>query len=102
MNPGSHSANRGKNSTSNSPTTSGRQKIAEPRKICVIGTSLSSAFITDMFMPTDGEIRPTCTTRTIRTPNHTGSKPSAVTTGRNTGMVNSTIVSSSMMVPSTT
>ena len=49
-------------------------------------------------MPTGGEIRPTCTTSTISTPNHTGSKPSWVTTGKNTGIVSSTMVSSSMMV----
>ena len=55
-----------------------------------------------MFMPTGGEISPTCTTNTISTPNQTGSKPSWVTTGKNTGIVSNTMLSSSMIVPSTT
>ena len=47
-------------------------------------------------------MRPICTTSTISTPNHTGSKPRPVTMGKNTGIVSSTMLSSSMMVPSST
>ena len=39
---------------------------------------------------------------TMKTPNQIGSKPRPVTIGKNTGMVSSTIDSSSMIVPSST
>ena len=45
---------------------------------------------------------PICTTSTISTPNHTGSKPRPTTIGKKIGIVSSTIDNSSMMVPSST
>ena len=55
-----------------------------------------------MFMPTGGLMSPISTTQTMMMPNHTGSRPRCTITGKNTGMVSSTMDSSSMAVPSTT
>ena len=78
-----------------STTTSGHT----PRKMVPKPTLGSRVLITNRFMPTGGEIRPIWITITISTPNHTGSKPSWVTIGKNSGMVSSTMVSSSITVP---
>ena len=73
-----------------------------PRKMVVKGTLGNSTLSTNRFMPTGGEIMPISTMVTIRIPNHTGSNPKPVMTGKNTGMVKSTIDSSSITRPRAT
>ena len=92
----------GKAISSTSVTSIASTKGQQPRNIVrrpMLGNRLLS---TNRFMPTGGEIRPICTIITTSTPNQTGSKPSAMTMGKNSGIVNSTMVSSSITVPSTT
>ena len=71
-----------------------------PRKTVPVVTSGSSVLRTNRFMPTGGLMSPISTTQTMMMPNQTGSKPRCTTTGKNTGIVSSTIDSSSMAVPS--
>ena len=65
----------------------------------LLGTTLDS---TKMFMPTGGVIRLISITQTTRMPNQTGSKPSAVTSGKKIGTVSSIIDRLSIAVPSST
>ena len=53
-----------------------------PLKIVVKLTSLTAVLMTKTFMPTGGWIRPSSTVMTMMIPNQTGSKPIAVTTGK--------------------
>ncbi|MNL85287.1 hypothetical protein D3C87_2135520 [compost metagenome] len=64
--------------------------------------------ITNRFMPTGGVMRPTSTTMSTRMPNQIANssgvrpKSSAVTMGKNTGMVSRIMDNESMKHPSTT
>ncbi len=73
-----------------------------PRQMAVVGTSGSTLDSTKMFMPIGGVMRLISITHTTMMPNHTGSKPSEVTSGKNTGTVSSIIDRLSIAVPSTT
>ena len=77
-------------------------KGTTPRQIVVVGTCGITLESTKMFMPTGGVIRLISITHTTRMPNHTGSKPSEVTSGKKIGTVSSIIDRLSMAVPSTT
>ncbi len=85
-----------------SATTCMTTKGQTPRKMAPSPTLGSRVLSTNRFMPTGGEIRPIWITITISTPNQTGSKPNDTTIGKNSGMVSSTMVSSSITVPSNT
>src|SRR5690606_21333414 len=99
MKAGSHSEMTGHATRIDRPTMSATTKGHTRRKIWFSGTWGSKALMTKRFMPTGGEIMPISITVTISTPNHTGSKPRPVMTGKNTGMVSSTMDSSSITRP---
>ena len=88
INDGSQRLSCGNAISTPSITTITSTKGQQPRKIWPRPTLGSSALMTNRFMPTGGEIRPICTIITISTPNHTGSKPSEVTMGKNSGSEN--------------
>src|SRR3989440_575074 len=87
MNPGSQVAIDGKATTMASSATSATLKGSTPRNTVPIVRWRSRLFTTKMFIPTGGLIKPICTTITMMMPNQTGSKPSAVTTGKKSGTV---------------
>src|SRR5690606_18351772 len=99
---GRKSESAGKSRMTVMRTMSATMKGITPRKTVPVDTDGNRVFRTKRFIPTGGLMRPISTTTTIRMPNQTGSNPSCRMTGRNTGMVSSTMESSSMAVPSST
>src|SRR5216117_3130535 len=79
-------------------TTSAHMNGMTPLKMVPVETSGRRVLSTNMFIPTGGLISPISTTHTMMMPNQTGSNPRCTMTGKKTGMVRSTIDSSSMAV----
>ncbi len=96
---GSHNAIRGAATSKAIVSNAGTKKGSAPRAITIISCWGTTPFKTNKFKPYGGVTNPISASTTYTTPNQTGSKPNAATSGITKGRVSSSMAKESKNIP---